>query len=174
MTTSAWAELGCQLLLLSILQVGGALAVAPDVHRLLVEKLVLLTDAQFAASIAIAQASPGPNTLYFAVLGYQIAGLAGAVAAQVAILLPSSLVVVAVSRWGRARDEARAMLAFKAGMAPITIALLGAASWIIASQEPGWRPVALAVASAVLVWRTRIHILWLIAAGAAAGALGIV
>ncbi len=64
MTGGAWWKLGCELMLLSLLQVGGAIAVAPDLHRLLVDELRLLGDAQFAASIAIAQASPGPNALY--------------------------------------------------------------------------------------------------------------
>ncbi len=171
MSALAWAVLLCQLLLLSLLQIGGALAIAPDLHRLLVERLALLTDAQFAASIAIAQASPGPNTLYIAAIGFQVAGPAGALAAQAAVLLPSSMVAVAVGRWGRARPEWRPVLAFKAGMAPVTIALLAAVSWIIVAEAPGWRHALLAAAAAVTIWRTRVHILWLMAAGALAGAL---
>jgi chromate transporter len=172
MTRFAWAVLLCQILFLSLLQIGGALAIAPDLHRLVVERLALLTDAQFAASVAIAQASPGPNTLYVAVLGFQAAGLAGAVATQAAVLLPSSILAVVVGRWGSARPQLRAVLAFKAGMAPITIALLAATSWIIVAEAPGWRHVLLAAAAAFAIWRTRVHILWLMAAGAIAGALG--
>jgi len=172
MSGFAWAVLLCQVLLLSLLQVGGALAIAPDLHRLVVERLALLSDAQFAASVAIAQASPGPNTLYVAVLGFQAAGLAGAVAAQVAVLAPSCMVAIAVGRWGNARPEHRAVLAFKAGMAPITIALLAATAWIIAVEAPGWRHVVVAAAAALAIWRTRVHILWFMAAGAVVGALG--
>lgn len=172
MTGGAWLELALQLLVLSLLQIGGALAVAPDLHRLVVEKMALVSDAQFAASIAIAQSSPGPNTLYVGIVGYQAAGLAGALLAQAAILGPSSALALAVGRWGRARQERRALLAFKAGMAPISIALLCSTSWIIVSDAPGWRHLLLAAAAAALVWRTRIHILWLIGAGALAGALG--
>ncbi len=172
MTPLAWLELSSQIVLLSFLQIGGALAIAPDLHRLLVEKMALLADAQFAASIAIAQASPGPNVLYTAVLGFQLAGLTGAVVTLAAVLVPSSLLAVAVGRWGQARQTLRGMLAFKAGMAPITVALLAATSWIIVSDTPGWRHVVVAAAAALLVWRTRVHILWLITAGALAGALG--
>ncbi|GEJ57429.1 chromate transporter [Anaeromyxobacter diazotrophicus] len=172
MSTLGWAVLLGQVLLLSLLQVGGALAIAPDLHRLVVGRLALLDDAQFASSIAIAQAAPGPNTLYVALLGFQAAGLAGAVCAQLAVLAPSSMLAVAVGRWGHARQHHRAVLAFKAGMAPVTIALLAATSWIIASELPGWRPIALAAAAALAVWRTRLHILWLMALGALAGALG--
>ena len=44
-------------------------------HRYLVSDMGWLTDAQFTASIAIAQASPGPNLLFVTVMGWQIAGL---------------------------------------------------------------------------------------------------
>ncbi len=172
MSAGGWAELVVQLALLSFLQIGGALAIAPDLHRLLVERLALLGDAQFAASIAIAQASPGPNALYVAVLGYQAAGLAGALATLVAVLGPSSLLAVAIGRWGQARRDRRGLLAFKAGMAPISIALLASTSWIIVSDARGWRGPLLAAAAAVVTWRTRVHILWIVAAGALAGALG--
>jgi chromate transporter len=172
MTGQAWLALAPHLLLLSLLQIGGALAIAPDLHRLLVQRAALVTDAQFAASIAIAQASPGPNALYFAILGYQFAGLGGSIATLAAVLGPSSLLAVAVGRWGRAREEWRALLAFKAGMAPISIALLASTSWIIVADAPGWRHALLAGAAAAVVWRTRVHILWLIAAGAIVGAAG--
>jgi chromate transporter len=172
MSRFAWATLLCQILVLSLVQIGGALAIAPDLHRLVVERLALLTHAQFAASVAIAQASPGPNTLYVAVIGFQAAGLAGAVAMQAAVLLPSSMVAVMIGRWGNARPQHRAVRAFKAGMAPITIALLAATSWILVAEAPGWRQALLAAAAAVVIWRTRVHILWLMAAGAIAGALG--
>lgn len=174
MTGAGWWALAGQLMLLSLLQVGGAIAVAPDLHRLLVDELRLIGDAQFAASVAIAQSSPGPNALYVAVLGYQVAGLAGAVAGQIAILLPSSLLAIGAGRWVSAHRRHRALLAFKTGMAPITIGLLLATSWIIASEAPGWRAVVLAAAAAVALLRTRVHILWIIGAGALAGALGLV
>jgi len=67
-------------LLLSLLAIGGAITVAPDMHRLLVGEMGLLSDVQFNASIAIAQASPGPNVLFVAVMVYQAAGLPGAAA----------------------------------------------------------------------------------------------
>ncbi len=172
MTPLAWGELGLELLGLSLLQIGGALAIAPDLHRVMVERAALLTDAQFAASIAIAQASPGPNALYTAVIGYQAAGLLGAAAVLFAVLAPSSMLAFAVARWGRTRAERRGLRAFRAGMAPVSVALLFATSWIIVADEPGVRSLVLAAAAALLVWRTRLHILWIIGAGALAGALG--
>jgi chromate transporter len=161
-------------LLLSLLSIGGAITVAPDMHRLLVGDLRLLTDPQFAASIAIAQAAPGPNVLFVAVMGFQAAGWAGLAATMLGILLPSTTLAFAAHRWGEARSDWPIIQAFRAGMAPIVIGLTLATGWILAAEVPGRAHLVLTAVTAVLVWRTRVHLLWLIAAGAALGALGVV
>ncbi len=159
-------------LLLSLLAIGGAITVAPDMHRVLVGEMGLLSDAQFNASIAIAQASPGPNVLFVAVMGYQAAGLSGAAAMLAGIMLPSTTLALAAARWSHARRDWRAVRAFKAGMAPIVIALMFATGWILSAETPGRWHLLLTVFAAVLVWRTRLHLLVMIAVGAVAGGLG--
>ncbi|HMS04436.1 MAG TPA: chromate transporter, partial [Burkholderiaceae bacterium] len=61
-----WLTLFTHFLSLSLLAVGGAITTAPDMHRYLVGSQHWLSDAQFNASIAIAQAAPGPNVLFVA------------------------------------------------------------------------------------------------------------
>jgi chromate transporter len=172
LSVSELAALFGHFLLLSLLAIGGAITVAPEMHRVLVDRMALLTDAQFNSSIAIAQAAPGPNVLFVAVLGYQAGGPVAALVALVAMMLPSTTLTLAASRWSHSRREWPPVQAFKAGMAPLVIALMMAAGWILAAGTPGWRHLVLTVAAALLVWRTRIHLLWLIAAGAIVGALG--
>jgi chromate transporter len=167
-----WATLFGHFLLLSLLAIGGAITVAPDMHRMLVGQMHLLDDAQFNASIAIAQAAPGPNVLFVAVLGYQAAGLAGALTTLIAMMLPSTTLALAAGRWGHAQRERRAVRAFKAGMAPVAIALMAATAWILAVETPGRMHLAVTAITALLVWRTRVHLLALIVAGAVIGALG--
>jgi chromate transporter len=167
-----WLALFGHCLLLSLLAIGGAITVAPDMHRVLVSEMGLLSDAQFNASIAIAQASPGPNVLFVAVMGYQAAGLAGAAVTLAGIMLPSTTLALGAARWSHARREWRAVRAFKTGMAPIVIALIFAVGWILTAETPGWRHILLTLAVTLLVWQTRVHLLVLIAAGALVGALG--
>jgi chromate transporter len=167
-----WLQLFGHFLLLSLAAIGGAIVIAPEMHRLMVTQTGMLTDAQFSASIAIAQAAPGPNVLFVAVMGYQAAGIAGAAATMIGIMLPSSLLALTASRWSEARQDWRAVRAFKAGMAPVTIALLVATGWILAAGTPGWAHLILTIAAALAVWRTRLHLLILIAVGAVVGALG--
>jgi len=159
-------------LTLSLLAVGGAITVAPEMHRLLVDEMHLLTDAQFNASIAIAQAAPGPNVLFVAILGYQAAGLMGVLATFGGIMLPSTTLALAASRWGHARRHWRGVLAFKAGMAPLVIALMFATGWILSSHEPTWGSILLTLVAAAIVWLTRVHLLLLIGMGALIGGMG--
>ena len=145
-----WLALFGHFLLLSLLSIGGAITVVPDMHRVLVSQMGLLDDAQFASSIAIAQASPGPNVLFVAVMGYQAAGLAGAFATLAGIMLPSTTLALMVARWGHTRREWLAVRAFKAGMAPLVIGLM-LASFALRRSSPKRATSERAIAELVTV-----------------------
>ncbi|MEY4652586.1 MAG: hypothetical protein RI884_1167 [Pseudomonadota bacterium] len=185
-TGADWLTLGLHFLSLSLLAVGGAISTAPDMHRYLVDERHWLSDGQFSASIAIAQAAPGPNILFVGLLGWNVglnaAGLPGAwlglAIAMTGILVPSTLLTCLAASWGHRNRDLRAVRAFKQGLTPIVLALLVATGWILATgrrydlaDAPLW---VLALATTLIVWRTRLHLLWLLAAGAALGALGLV
>jgi chromate transporter len=186
MSPADWAGFTLHMLALSLLAVGGAMAVAPDLHRYLVVQQGWLGDPQFAASIALAQAAPGPNVLFIALLGWNVGLNAGGHATAVlglalalaGMLLPSSLLTLAITRWAQRHREDRGVRAFKQGMAPVVIGLLLATAWILATAQAGPRGplplAALAVVAAIVVWRTRLHLLWLLGAGALLGASGLV
>ena len=187
-----WLALFTHFLSLSLLAIGGAITTAPAMHGYLVNDKAWLTDVQFTSSIALAQAAPGPNVLFIALLGWNVGmnagggmaagphawgmAAAGVGVAMVGILLPSTTLTFLAARWGHQNRELRAVRAFKQGMAPIIIALLIATGWILAtslgSPAEHWRGWLLAAVMAVLVWRTRLHLLWLLGAGALLGALG--
>lgn len=194
MGTGDWLALFAHFLSLSLLSVGGAIATAPDMHRFLVNDQHWLTDAQFSSSIALAQAAPGPNVLFVALMGWNVGinaagglaagshawglGLLGMALAMLGIILPSTTLTFVAARWGHNNRELRVVRAFKQGLAPIVVALIIATGWILAgghsstsSQWPLW---LLTLASTLLVWRTKVHILWLLAGGALLGALGVV
>ena len=72
LTASEWLALLTHFLSLSLLAVGGVITTVPDMHRRLVDEHQWLTDGQFNASIAIAQAAPGPNVLFVALMGWHV------------------------------------------------------------------------------------------------------
>ena len=172
-------ELFLRFLTLSLLSIGGAMSTAPEMHRYLVVERGWLGEADFTTAIALAQAAPGPNVLFVPVLGFQVAGLAGAAAALLGILLPSTLLSLGVSRWGATRRETPVVRAFTAGLAPVTVGLTFAAGWLLALPfigEPTHRLGALGLIAltALVTLKTRLAPMWMIAVGAAAGALGLV
>jgi chromate transporter len=111
-------------LMLSLLAVGGAITTAPDMHRYVVAEHGWISGAQFTSSIALAQAAPGPNVLFVAVIGWNVAGALGALVTMVGTLLPSTALTLFVSRWGARRRETRGVRAFTTGLTPLTIGLL--------------------------------------------------
>lgn len=170
---SDWLGLFAQFLMLSMLAVGGAMATAPDMHRYLVVEHGWLSDAQFTSSIAIAQAAPGPNLLFVAVLGWNVAGLAGTLATMLGILIPSTTLAITATRWGSQRRDSRGVRAFTAGMAPLTLGLLLATGYVL--TEPSRHSagaLALVAITVLAVGRFNVSPIWMVALGALVGALG--
>ena len=190
LTQSDWLDLFIHFMSLSLLAVGGAITTAPDMHRYLVDQRHWLTEGQFTSSIALAQAAPGPNVLFVALMGWNIGlnagggtgmmawsyAALGVAIAMVGIMLPSTTLTFLAARWGHNNRELRAVRAIKQGMGPIVIALLIATSWILASSHgselKNWPMWLLTGVSALLVWRTKLHLLWLLGAGALLGWVG--
>ena len=172
-------ELFLRFLMLSLLSIGGAMSTAPEMHRYLVVERGWLGEADFTTAIALAQAAPGPNVLFVPVLGFQVAGLAGAAAALLGILLPSTLLSLGVSRWGATRRDTPLVRAFTAGLAPVTVGLTFAAGWLLALPfigDPAHRAGALGLIAltAAVTLKTKLAPMWMIAVGAALGAAGFV
>jgi len=183
---SDWFNLFAHYLSLSLLAVGGAITTAPDMHRYLVDQQNWLSESQFNSSISIAQAAPGPNVLFIALLGWNVGvnaggmltGIVGLLATMVGILLPSTTLTYLAARWGHRNRGLRGVRAFKQGMAPIVIALLVATGWVMAGAHPNpatdWPLWIMTIATTLIVWRTRLHLLWLLGIGALLGWLGLV
>ncbi|MGN6826226.1 chromate transporter [Paucibacter sp. M5-1] len=166
-------------LMLSLLSIGGAITAAPEMHRYLVGQQGWLTDTQFTSSIALAQAAPGPNILFVAVLGWNVAGPLGALATMAGIMLPSTTLVLAATRWAREHKHTVGVRAFTAGMAPLTLGLLIATGWLLAVpyvRDPEHRVATLVVIAltVLLTVKTRLSLVWLVLGGGVLGALGIV
>ena len=194
LTAADWFGLFTQFAMLSLLSIGGAITTAPEMHRYLVTEQHWLTEAQLTSSISLAQAAPGPNVLFVALMGWNVGlnaggglqagwmglgyALFGVFVTMFGIMLPSTTLTFMAARWGHQNRELRIVRAFKQGMAPIVIALLIATGWLLIAghSQPAkdWPLWLLAVICMLLVWKTKIHLLWLLGAGALLGAFGLV
>jgi chromate transporter len=118
--------------LLSLFAVGGANAAIPEMHRIAVEVMQWMTDRQFADSFAIAQVSPGPNIIIVTLIGYHVAGLAGAAVATAAMCGPTCILAFVVARtWDRFK-EARWRIAIQSGLVPVSLGLIAASAFVLA------------------------------------------
>jgi chromate transporter len=161
-------------MLLSVLAVGGAITTAPDMQRYLVVEQGWMGASQFTAGVAIAQAAPGPNILFVAVMGWHVAGPAGVLATMAGIMGPSSALAFALGRYGQRRADALPLRAFTAGLTPLTLGLLLSTGWVLtAPVRAEWVAMALVAGTVLASVRTRISPMWLIAIGAVAGALAL-
>ena len=168
-----WAGLFLHFALLSLLAVGGAITTVSDMHRYVVVDKGWLSDAELSASVALAQAAPGPNVLFVAVIGFNVGGLAGVAATMAGTMLPSTVLAMSASRCGRERREQPGVQAFTQGMAPLTLGLLVATAWVLTEPtRTQWAAWVLFAGTLAWMVRTRFSPLWPIAAGAVAGALG--
>ncbi|MBV8604154.1 MAG: chromate transporter [Pelomonas sp.] len=174
-----YLEMFLRFCLLSLLSVGGAITTVPGMHHYLVDERHWLDGRGFTASISLAQAAPGPNILFVAVLGWNAAGPLGALACMAGIMLPASALMLALASWIRANRDALILRAFTAGMLPLTLGLMLTTGWLLAVpflQVPSHAvgTVVLIVATVVAALKTRLSPAWLVLAGGLVGLLGFV
>ncbi len=194
MTPFDWFDLFLHYAALSLLSMGGAITTAPEMHRYLVDEKHWLSDASFSSSIALAQSAPGPNVLFVALMGWNIGlnagggqsagmsawpmGFLGIGITMAGIMLPSSFLTYSATKWAHENRNLISVRSFKSGMAPIVIGLLVATGWLLTAAHNNmakdWKLWLLTAVAFGLMLKTRIHILWLIAGGGAAGALGLI
>ena len=190
MSFELWLQLHVHFCMLSLLAVGGALAIVPEMHRYLVTDLHLLSETAFSQSVTLAQIAPGPNILLVSVMGWNIglqsaggfeagtpaiaAGLLMALGLLTAAVLPSSLLSYFMVKWLHVHQHARGVRAFKAGMVPLVMGLMLSAGWLLqtaSNPQTDWRLLLMCGISMVLVLKTRVHLLWLMLGGAVLGAV---
>jgi chromate transporter len=157
--------------LLSLFAVGGGNAAIPEIHRQAVEVAHWMTDRQFADLFAISQAAPGPNFLISTLIGYHVAGVAGALIATFGMCGPSSILAYYVSgTWERFKD-ARWRIAIQNGLVPISVGFIGATGVVLAqSADHNLLAFAVTAVTAAITYATRLSPLWLFIA---AGLLGL-
>jgi chromate transporter len=90
---------------MSLFAIGGANSAVPEMQRVAVEVERWMTARQFSDIFAIAQVTPGPNVIIVTLIGYHVAGFAGALVATLAMCGPTSLLAFYVGgMWERFKD----------------------------------------------------------------------
>jgi chromate transporter len=162
--------------LMSLFAVGGANAAIPEMHRIAVDIRHWLTDRQFADIYAISQLSPGPNVLIVTLIGYSVAGIAGALAATLAMCVPTAALAYYVSRLlTRSSSKSRWPAIIQVALVPLSIGLMAASALIVTqAADRTWAALLVTLAAAVVAATTRLNPLWILLAGGILGLAGLI
>jgi chromate transporter len=157
---------------ISMIAVGGGIAVVPEMNRLVVDVHGWMSNERFAQLFALAQAAPGPNVLVVGLIGWHVAGLGGMLVATLAMTGPAGLLAYGFSRLRTRLAGAAWLRIIERGLVPIAIGLIFSSGIVLAQAAAlNWLAVVLTLGSTLLVWRTEWSPLWVLGAGAVLGAV---
>lgn len=159
---------------LSLLAFGGGNTILPEMQRQVVDIHHWMSARDFSAMFALAQAAPGPNMMIVPLVGWHVAGWQGVLVTSLAKFGPSSILTgIVLKVWQRFKDRPWRRIA-QAGLVPMTVGLVAASAALITeASDHTWSLAVITAAVALITFTTRIHPLWVLAAGALAGLSGI-
>ena len=153
---------------LSLVSVGGAPSILPELHRQVVDVFGWMNDRKFAETFALAQTAPGPNMMVVSLIGWRVAGLIGLLVSTLAIILPSSLLAFGFGRLYHRFADAHWFPTFKAGLPPVVLGLLAASGFVTATAAVhNVLGGLLAIGAALYSGFSRRNPLWALAAAVA-------
>jgi chromate transporter len=157
---------------LSLIAFGGMPSVMPEMQRLVVDVHHWTTPTEFIQLFAVAQAAPGPNVLIVSLIGWKVAGLAGALVALAAVCAPAALLSWWVADlWERFKDSPWRG-AIQRAIAPLVVGLILSGGFVLVTPTgtPDWRMWLIGAGAAAAMLATKLNPLWILAAGGTVGA----
>jgi chromate transporter len=139
---------------LSFLSIGGGASIVAEMRHQMVEVQGWMTDREFIDLYAISRVAPGPGTLITTLMGWRVAGWAGALVTSIAMFVPSSILMYGVSRALRRWHAAAWLKPVERGLAPIAIGLIFAGGYSVLQASTD---IPIAAATALV---TALIILW--------------
>jgi chromate transporter len=108
-------------------------------------------------------------------IGYHVAGVAGACVTTLAMCGPTAVLAHFLGRTWDGFKNASWRVAVQAGLVPISVGLVGASAIVLTrAADHSWPAIAITVATAVTAYGTRWNPLFLIGIAALAGLTGFV
>lgn len=163
---------------IGLLGFGGGYAMLSLIQFEVVDHFHWMTVTQFSDMLAISQMTPGPVSINTATyVGYEVAGIPGAVVATIALCLPSILMMYFVMRFMINNKENRFMQYILSGLRPVLGGLILAAALLLVNRESfidfGWGErnisVVIFIATFVALYFYKVNAMWLIVAAGAVG-----
>lgn len=173
-TADILVEIAVRFTALSLVAIGGINAILPEIHRVVVDVEGWMTSADFAELFALAQLAPGPNAMIVALVGWKVAGVAGALIATLAACGPSSVACYVAWQWADRLRQSKLRAVAQRALAPLAIGLILASGYTLAlgaDRSPG--AFALTVLATAALAFTRVNPVWILLAAGVAGVAGL-
>lgn len=150
---------------------GGGYAMIPLIQKEVVEKKKWMTDEDVLEIVAIAESTPGPIAINAATfVGYKTAGFGGALLSTVGVVLPSFIIIVAISFILKEFQDIAAVKYAFWGIRAGVLALIIKALWSMYKQsEKGLMGYIIMALAFIAVAIFDINVLWVIIGCAALG-----
>lgn len=157
---------------LSLVAVGGANAILPQIHADVVTQTHWLSTKEFTQLVAVAQITPGPNFLIVPLIGWRVAGWPGALSALLAFVIPPAALTIFVGRALARHAQTRTITALRSALPPVAAGLL-IASGIALARTNSIHIAALGIAGGVAILATALQVnpLWWMLLAAVTGVL---
>ena len=143
---------------------GGGYAMIPLIQNEAVEKRHWVTDEDILEVVAIAESTPGPIAINSATfVGYKAAGILGSVCATLGVVLPSFVIILALSFVLQQFQNVVAVQYAFQGIRAGVLALLVKALWTMYQKSPkGWAGYVVIGASFILTAIFDINVIFVI------------
>ena len=143
---------------------GGGYAMIPLIQREAVDHRKWVTEDDILDIVAIAESTPGPIAINSATfVGYRAAGVLGSAAATFGVVLPSFVIILALSFVLQQFQEVRAVQYAFRGIQAGVLALLFKALWTMYKKAPkGWAAYVVMAGSFVATAVLQINVLFVI------------
>jgi chromate transporter len=151
--------------------IGGGYAMLPLIEREFVEKQGWVSEDEIVDIFAIVQSVPGVIAINSSIfIGYRIAGLAGALAATLGMVLPSFIIISVIAAFFvQFRDIPAVQNAFAGIRAGVTALIALAAFRLGRKVMTGFFPIAVGIVAFAALLIFDVHAIAIIAVSAAAG-----
>lgn len=166
-------QLFANFFMIGCLAFGGGYVMIPLIDSQIVQKLQWLSANEFANVVAIAEMTPGPIAINSATyVGFKMAGVIGSITATLGVLTPSFILVLLLAKIVAALGDSPKLNAALSGIRPVVVGMIASAVWSFGSKTLlDLRSWIVALVALVLLVKTKINPIWLIAIS---GVIGLV
>ena len=144
-------ELLCSFLMIGLFSFGGGYGMVSVIQGEVVARHAWLTAAEFTDIVAVSQMTPGPiginsatyvgYTAVFNATGSEALAVLGSLTASFAVMLPSILLMLIVSRFFMKYSKHRYVEAVFKGLRPAVVGLIASAALLLMTEENFGSPI---------------------------------